>query len=332
MSDAVFQRRYKSLKQIVDRGLASVTPRNMPRDLYEGSQYVLTAPGKRVRSTLLLLCCEAAGGSVSEAIDAALAIEMLHSFTLVHDDVMDNAPSRRGRTTVHMKWDVNNAILVGDVILGLAYRTLLKSSRKNAQHIARLLTEGFVAVCEGQSLDVEYGRRRRIKEEDYFRMIDHKTGKMIATATELGAVIGNGSSSHVRSLTKFGTHIGRAFQIQDDLLDVIGDETELGKSVGGDILERKKTFLLLKALELARGDDRELLGTLMTEAAPGPKRRKQLVRKVTAMYKRSGAVAAARHQISIETDAGLRALRSLPASEARSMLQWFSGKLVQRTF
>lgn len=332
MRDAVFQRRYKSLKQLIDRRLALVAPRNMPRDLFQGSQYVLTAPGKRVRATILLLCCEAVGGSIKDAIDAALAIEMLHNFTLVHDDVMDNAPSRRGRATVHVKWDMSNAILVGDVILGMAYRTLLKSSRKKAQEITHLLTEGFVAVCEGQALDVEFGHRGRIKEEDYYRMIDNKTGKMITTAGELGAVIGNGSSSQVRALRTFGIHVGRAFQIQDDLLDVIGDEGELGKSVGGDVVEGKKTFLLLKALELARGRDREILQKSMAKGSPGPRRGSRLVNDVTAIYGRSGAIDAARLQIRKETTVGLRALRSLPATEARSMLQWFSEKLVQRTF
>lgn len=332
MSDARFQRRYDSMRELIDQRLRLVVPHNMPRDLSEGSLYVLTAPGKRVRSTLLLLSCQAVGGSIKDALGAATAIEMLHNFTLVHDDVMDNAPSRRGRATVHIKWNLSNAILVGDVILGLAYRSLLRSTRDSTREVAQLLTEGFIGVCEGQALDVEYEHRTKISLEDYFRMISGKTGKLISVAVELGAVIGNGTSSQVRTLRKFGAHIGRAFQIQDDLLDVIGDEKHFGKAVGGDIVERKKSFLLLKALELARRHDRALLRTLMRKDAPASRGGRQLVRDVTAIYKRSGAIEAARREIRNETTAGLRALHLLPASGARMMLQWFSEKLVQRTF
>ncbi len=279
MSEAQFQQRYDTLRELIDRKLGSVIPHTMPRDLFEGSRYVLTAPGKRVRSTLLLLSCEAVGGAMHDAIGAAMAIEMLHNFTLVHDDVMDNAPSRRGRATVHIRWNLSNAILVGDVILGLAYRSLLDSTRNNSHEVAHLLTEGFIAVCEGQALDVEYEHRKKIGLEDYYRMISSKTGRLMSAASELGAVIGGGSSSQVKALGKFGAHIGRAFQIQDDLLDVIADENHLGKAVGGDIVEGKKTFLLLKALELARGRDRTMLRTLMAGDIPASRRRRQLVRR-----------------------------------------------------
>ena len=332
MSDAAFQQRYKSLKGLIDHRLTTVVPRGMSRDLLQGSRYVLTAPGKRVRATLLLICCEAVGGTITNAVDAALAIEMLHNFTLVHDDVMDNAPSRRGRATVHVKWSLSNAILVGDVILGLAYRILLRRPQKQAQRIAHLFTEGFVAVCDGQGLDVGFEGRGRVSAKDYYRMIDNKTGRMIATATELGAVIGEGTPSQVSALRKFGMHIGRAFQIQDDLLDVTGDEKELGKSVGGDIVEGKKTFLLVKALEHVRGNDRDTLFRAATKRPLDQQRKRRLIKNVTAIYERSGAIDAARRQIRKETTAGLRTLQTLPPTDARSMLQWFAGKLVQRTF
>lgn len=332
MTATRFQQRYERLRALIDRGLRSATAANGPRDLAEGSRYVLTAPGKRVRSILLLLCSEAVGGSMKDALGAAIAIEMLHNFTLVHDDVMDHAPSRRGRATVHVKWNLSNAILVGDVILGLAYRSLLTSTHGNAKRIAQLFTDGFIAVCKGQALDVEYEHRTGIDLKDYRRMIDHKTARLLATACELGAVIGKGSSSQVNALRKFGIHVGRAFQIQDDLLDVIGDEKNLGKAVGGDIVERKKTFLLLNALEHTRGRDRALLRKYMSESGTGSGRSHRLVKDVTDIYRRSGAIDSARDQIRKETAAGLQELGILPGSEARAMLQWFSGKLVQRTF
>lgn len=331
MTVARFVHRYNSLRSLVDRRLASVVANDEPRDLMEGSRYVLIAAGKRVRSTLVLLSCRAVGGPIANAIDAAVAIEMLHNFTLVHDDVMDNAPSRRGHATVHMKWDVNNAILVGDVILGLAYRNLLRSKTRNIQRAAKLFTNALIDVCEGQGFDVAFESRRSIHLPDYFRMIGKKTGKLIATAAELGAVLGNGTPPQVRSLRAFGTHIGRAFQIQDDLLDVVADESDFGKQIGGDILEGKKTFLLVQALEQTRGKDRAMLRGLRRKTKRSSRNKRDVVEAVTAIYRRCGAIESARRHVKRETAAGLRALNGLPASESRTMLQWLARMLVQRT-
>jgi geranylgeranyl diphosphate synthase type II len=334
MKVARFERRYAHLQRLINTKLASFVTQGGPKDLTAGSRYVLTATGKRVRSTLVLLSCEAVGGRTKDALHAAAAIEMMHNFTLVHDDVMDNATSRRGRATVHTKWNVNNAILVGDVILGLAYRSLLKSRTKVIHRAAQLLTDGFIDVCKGQAFDLEYERRTDITLQEYYRMIRKKTGALIATATELGAVLGNGTPKQARSLRTFGARIGRAFQIQDDLLDVIADERDFGKKIGADIVDGKKTFLLVQALKRTHGKDRAFLRTLMKARAKpaGTRGRHTLVEKVTAIYRACGTIEAARKQIKIETDAGIRALQSLPSSDAREMLQWFSEKLVQRTF
>ncbi len=332
MSDARFARRYGSLRKLVDRKLASVITHDKPHDLTEGSRYVLSAPGKRVRSTLVLLSCEAVGGRIANAAHAAAAIEMLHNFTLVHDDVMDNAASRRGRATVHTKWNVNNAILVGDVILGLAYRSLLHSRTKSIQRAAQLFTDGFIEVCEGQAFDLEYERSTNISLRDYYRMISKKTGTLIATAAELGGVIGNGTPRQMQLLRTFGTRIGRAFQIQDDLLDVVADKKDFGKTIGGDIVEGKKTFLLVYALENTRGKDHATLRGLINKRSRNSREQHSLVKTITAIYNRCGAIDAAQRQIKHETAAGLRALQALPASSSREMLQWFSEMLVQRTF
>jgi geranylgeranyl diphosphate synthase type II len=263
-----------------------------------------------------------------------VAIEMLHNFTLVHDDVMDNAPSRRGRATVHTKWDVNNAILVGDVILGLAYGTLLQSKTNSIKRAVKLFTDGFVEVCEGQAFDLEYERRPNINLRDYYRMIRKKTGKLIVTATELGALLGNGTPKQIAALRTFGRHIGKAFQIQDDLLDVVADEKDLGKKIGGDIIEGKKTFLLVQALERTRGKDNSLLRSLNTRRSKSMSAGGQrgLVEKVTGIYERCGVIEAARRQIRRETAAGIRTLNLLPSSNARSMLRWISEMLVQRMY
>jgi len=300
----------------------------------EGSRYVLKAPGKRVRSTLVILSCEAVGGLVKDALDTAVAIEMLHNFTLVHDDVMDNAPSRRGRATVHTKWDVNNAILIGDVILGLAYGILLQSKTNNIRRAVKLFTDGFVEVCEGQAFDLEYERRPNINLRDYYRMISKKTGKLIAISAELGALLGNGTPKQTAALRTFGRHIGKAFQIQDDLLDVVADEKDLGKKIGGDIIEGKKTFLLVQALERTRGKDNTFLRSLNSQR-PRPmsvREQRRLVEMVTGIYERCGVIEVAHRQIRRETAAGIRTLNLLPPSNARSMLRWMSEMLVQRMY
>ena len=333
MKTGQFEHRYAQLRTLIDRKLASGIRHNGSVVLATGSRYVLLAPGKRVRSTLVLLSCEAVGGQIREALDAAVALEMLHNFTLVHDDIMDNAPSRRGRQTVHTKWTVNNAILVGDFILGLAYKNLLKSKTADMQRVIQLFTEGFVDVCVGQGLDMEFGTQTRISLKEYYRMIGKKTGKLIATATELGAVLGNAPPKQTQALREFGTRISKAFKIQDDLLDVVAKEKAFGKTIGGDIVEGKRTFLLIRALEQTRGRDRAILQRVMrrTVRPSTAARRDKLVDSVTSVYKRADAIEAARRQIERETIAGLKALRTLPASDARATLQWFSEMLVQRT-
>ena len=333
MSTGRIERRYDHLRALIDGKLASIIRAREPRDLMEGSRYVMNAPGKRIRSTLLILSCEAVGGQMKNALNAAAAIEMLHNFTLVHDDVMDNAPSRRGRPTVHTKWDLNNAILVGDVILGFAYHTLLQSRTSNIRRAARLFTESFVAVCEGQALDVEYERRHSISVREYYRMVGKKTGTLIATSAELGAIVGNGTPGQITALRTFGKHIGRAFQIQDDLLDVVADEDRLGKKIGGDILEGKKTFLLVKALKRARGKDNDLFRSLTARRGRSmpPEEQRALVQRVTSRYEMCGIIEAARRQIRHETAAAIRALRVLPSSNAQAMLQWIATMLAERT-
>lgn len=331
MTTGIFERRYSHLQKLIGQRLATVVRNTVPRDLARGSRYVLNAKGKRIRSILVALSCEAVGGHMKDALDAATAIEMLHNFTLVHDDVMDNAPSRRGRATVHVKWDVNNAILVGDVILGIAYRNLLQSKAGNIRRAVELFTEGFIQVCEGQAFDMEFERRRTITMNEYYRMIGKKTGTLIATATELGAVLGNATALQAAALRTFGTHIGRAFQIQDDLLDVVANEKDFGKRTGSDIIEGKKTFLLVYAQQKASGADRARLRRFMNRSTHLSHSDQQLlVKKVTAIYEHSGTLEAAGRQIKTETAAGIRALHLLPESDARAMLEWISQKLVQR--
>ena len=319
---------YDRYKKLVENKLRGVAKERLPRTLYGPSRYVLDAGGKRIRPVLLLLACEAVGGNPKNALHAGAAIEILHNFTLVHDDIMDNASSRRGRKTVHTKWDNNVAILVGDALLALAYRCLLETKSPHIQEIAGIFTEGVVEVCEGQAYDKEFETRPSVTVGEYLLMIDKKTARMVAISAEIGGLIGNGSRSEIDALRRYGEHVGRAFQIQDDLLDIIADEKELGKPVGGDILEGKKTFLLLEALRAARGKDRELLKEMIRNKGA----KSGLIPEYRRIYLETGAISAARRRIGKDIARAKHELHRLPASSARSMLGWFADMLLNRTF
>lgn len=323
-------RRSSALRRMVDRRLATVVSRGGPRDLTDACRYVLAGGGKRVRSTLLLLSCEAVGGRLNDALDAGAAIETMHNFTLVHDDVMDNAPSRRGRATVHIRWDLNNALLTGDILLGLAYRSLLRTRSESLPHLIALFTTGLIEVCEGQALDLEFEARSDVTVDEYFTMIEKKTGRLISMATEMGAIIGGGSRAHIDALRLFGHYLGRAFQLQDDLLDVVAEEKQFGKTIGGDIIEGKKTFLLLKAAERAAGKDRILLRKILKRGARGSDSSRATVAAVTALYRRTGVLDETMDQIHRNTRKAVAILDALPAGRATAMLRWLSDSLLHR--
>ena len=314
------------LKGLVESRLATYVKGAKPRSVYEPIRYILNGGGKRVRAVLVLLSCEAVGGKAQQALDAAAAIEILHNFTLVHDDVMDNAPVRRGKPTVHNKWDTNVAILSGDEMIALAYRCLLNIRNPYRHRVMQIFTDAFIQVCEGQGLDKEFESRRNVSMEEYFLMIRKKTGRMIAAATEIGALAGGGTHKHIELFRKFGDHVGRAFQLQDDLLDIAGNPLKFGKAIGGDIVEGKKTFLLLKALERARGSDRAVLYSV----AQGNGASKAFVNRVQNIYLEQGILEETRLEISRSTREAQRMLEQLPPGQAKRTLLWLSEKLLER--
>lgn len=287
-------------------------------------RYVLSSGGKRLRAMLVLLSAEAVGGRTAPALDAAAAIEILHNFTLVHDDVMDHAVLRRNRPTVHARWDENVAILAGDELIAYAYRSLLKSPPARAGAILEVFTDAFIEVCEGQGFDKEFESRRDVTLIEYVRMIEKKTARVIAAATQIGGIIGGGTARQISTLRTFGEQLGLAFQIQDDLLDVDGDEQVFGKRIGGDIVEGKKTFLLLAGLARSRGADRALLRSL------SPANGRSRVARVRAIYRRSGALDAARTAIARHTRNAEQALERLPRNRGRAMLAWLADELMER--
>jgi geranylgeranyl diphosphate synthase, type II len=323
-----FEKKYQKYRSLIDQKLASSIRKSEPVSLYEPMKYVLSSTGKRIRPLLIMLSCEAVGGTMNEAVNAAIAIEVLHNFTLVHDDIMDNAASRRGRATVHVRWDSSTAILVGDELVAMAYRELLKTKSKAIAEIADVFTEGVVEVCEGQAFDKEYEVVREVSLNDYMLMISKKTGKLFSVSAEIGALIGGGTEREIKALRSYATYLGRAFQIQDDLLDVIADEKEFGKTIGGDIMEGKKTFLLIQAYDRATGKDRKVIQSIIDKKGGS----KAMIPVVREIYERYGIIELAKQSIDKDINSAIIQLRKLRETPTREMLFWFSNMVLNRQY
>jgi geranylgeranyl diphosphate synthase type II len=324
-----YKERYEFYKNLIEDKLLTFTTKVSPAGIYEPMKYVLDGGGKRIRPMLLILCCEAVGGKAEDALNAAAAIEILHNFTLVHDDIMDNADTRRGRETIHKKWDRDTAILAGDGLIGYAYKSLLLTKSDRIQDIAKSFTEAIIEVCEGQSYDKEFELRKKVKIDDYIMMIDKKTSELLKCCAEIGALTGNGTDKEIESLKLYALYTGLAFQVQDDLLDIIADEKKFGKRTGGDLYEGKKTYLLLKAIEVATDvEDKELLH-YVTENK-GVKNDEE-VKKVKSVYEKYGVMESAAKKVEEYTIMANEELNNIKESEARNMLKWFSDMLLNRT-
>jgi geranylgeranyl diphosphate synthase type II len=234
-----------------------------PANLYDPIHYILKIGGKRLRPVLTLLSCDIFSDTFSKALNAALAIEMFHNFTLIHDDIMDNAMLRRGQLTVHEKWDVNTGILSGDALMILAYQFFEPYEGGIFKGIISLFNETAIRVCEGQQMDMDFEKRTDVSIFEYIKMIDLKTGVLVASALKMGAIIANAEPLQAKLVYDYGLNLGIAFQLQDDYLDTFGDDS-FGKRIGGDILEGKKTFLVLKTLELANTSDAKALKDILS--------------------------------------------------------------------
>lgn len=318
----ILEREQKQVERILNRSLSGRKPEN----LYSPAYYIIESGGKRLRPMLVLLSAKAAGGKYSDAYYGGAAVELLHNFTLVHDDIMDNAEKRRGRLTLHVKYDNHTAILAGDSLLAVAYENLLRDSNGNSKEIFAYFTRGLVQVCEGQSLDKEYETRQTIGLKEYIGMIQKKTAAMLEMCCTLGAYLGNGSPEVVKALSAFGRNIGIAFQVQDDLLDITADELEFGKKIGGDLIEGKKTYLLVKALEKAKGRDKELLKALIRSKGIKPGK----VSEYKKLYEKLGVIEDAREEIKKYTGRALRSLNVLKNSEDREIFKWLAERLIKR--
>jgi len=251
----------EQLQQILDTAIKNLKFPDQPKQLYDPITYIINLGGKRVRPLLVLMATELFGKDAHDSIHAAMAIEVFHNFTLVHDDIMDNAPLRRGKATVHEKCSTNTAILSGDVMMVEANKNLAKVNPIFLKDVLDTFNSTAQGVCEGQQLDMEFESRDDVSIEEYINMIRLKTAVLLGGALKLGAIIAGASEKDADLIYQFGENIGIAFQLQDDILDVYADPEKFGKQVGGDIIANKKTFLLLKAFELAEGDIKESLDT-----------------------------------------------------------------------
>ena len=230
-----------------------------PKNLYEPVDYILQLSGKRIRPMLTLMASDVLSGDFKEALPAALAVEVFHNFTLVHDDIMDDAPLRRGKETVHEKWNLNTGILSGDAMLILAYQYFENYEPATFQKLAKLFSKTALEVCDGQQLDIDFETRNDVTIDEYINMIRLKTSVLVAAALKMGAIVANASDEDADLFYEYGLNLGLAFQLQDDYLDSFGNPETFGKQVGGDIIENKKTYLYLKALELASEEDQKKL-------------------------------------------------------------------------
>lgn len=236
-----------------------------PVSLYEPMRYVLEGGGKRVRPVLVLIVNEMFGGDREDAVEVAVALEILHNFTLVHDDIMDRDSQRRGRATVHTKWDIGTGVLSGDGLLALAYQVLTNVETPEILRIVRLFTQGILDICEGQAFDKEFESRLDVSLQEYLMMIERKTARLLAMSCEMGGLVSQVREQTLAKLNRFGSYLGRAFQIQDDLLEVTSTMEVMGKSLGSDLFSKKKTYVLLKALELADDNTKDHILSLLEE-------------------------------------------------------------------
>lgn len=317
----------QSYIQYIEDSLQELQPKGTPVELYEPIHYLLGIGGKRLRPVLTLLGAELFGVPNRQVIHQALAVEVFHNFTLMHDDIMDNAPLRRGKATVHEAYNTNTAILSGDVMLVESYNLLFTNSGEKFSDLFQLFNQTAREVCEGQQFDMNFETQNNVSISEYINMIRLKTSVLLGAALQLGAIMANTNKTNAELIYEFGKNLGIAFQLKDDYLDVYGDPKKFGKQVGGDILANKKTFLLLKAFELANSTQKaELESWLNTHNQP-----KEKVAAVTQLFT---ALNIPQHANEIMDEYYQKSLAALGAIKAeaknKEKLQAFAAWLMQR--
>lgn len=299
-----------------------------PKNLYTPINYILQLGGKRIRPVLTLMAADIFSNNYKKALPAALAVEVFHNFTLIHDDIMDEAPLRRGKETVHQKWNLNTGILSGDAMLILAYQYFENYEPKTFQKLAQLFSKTALEVCDGQQLDIDFETRNDVTIPEYIKMISLKTSVLVAAALKMGAIVAEANEEQANNLYSYGLNLGIAFQLQDDYLDTFGNPETFGKQVGGDIIENKKTYLYLKALELANKEDRETLLELFNQKFVS---NSQKIEKVKDIFFKNNIPSIIKEQIISYTNIAFEYIETLKISEEKKEnLKLFGTSLMSR--
>ena len=301
------------ISQLFESALAQMNTPEEPELLYSPIIYSMSGGGKRLRPVLLLITLETFGGNIDEAMPAAMAVEIFHNFTLLHDDIMDNADVRRGKPSVYAKWGGNVALLSGDAMLITAYKHLNRISASVLPRVMNIFSDMALEVCEGQQYDMDFESMEKVSVVDYMQMIERKTSALLSGSAMIGATMAGASDDDVKKIYRFATELGLAFQLQDDVLDSYGDES-LGKKIGGDILEGKQTFLMVQAMSRADAAQREVLRTThLAEELTN----EQKIAKVKALYDALDVKHIAEQQIELRFERALNILDTLSIDSER---------------
>ena len=300
--------------ELLEQEIKNLGINGSPKELYDPINYILSLGGKRIRPALCLLAADLFEGNIQEAKYAALSVEVFHNFTLVHDDIMDEAPIRRGQATVHEKWNRDIAILSGDVMLVKAYELIAKLDASHLPGVLKLFNKTAIEVCEGQQMDMNFEIAKGVTISEYIRMIELKTSVLLACSLKMGALISDASEKDANLLYEFGRNLGIAFQIQDDLLDAYGDPEKFGKRVGGDIISNKKTYLLLTAVEKADQKQSNNLFNLLNQKDI---EEQEKVNSIKVIYNSIGVPELANQAIKSYYDMAIDSLAAIDVKEAR---------------
>lgn len=312
----------------INNEIAKLDWKREPYGLYEPIEYTLAAGGKRVRPHLAMIASQMFDGKDEDVLPAALALEVFHNFTLLHDDVMDKADVRRGRPTVHVKWNDNTAILSGDQMLIEAYKLLSGVSADKLPTVLKLFNQMATEICEGQQYDVDFETQEQVTIEEYLKMIRLKTSVLLANALQIGAYIAGADEQAQEALYQFGIAVGLAFQIQDDILDVWGDPKTFGKVVGGDISCNKKTFVQLAAMQMANQEQQKQLQDWYSQVLDD---NAEKIAAVTAIYNEIGVRSACEKEVNEYTTRALEMLQALPQNSSTEQLRGLADKLHKRS-
>lgn len=316
------------LSQRINQYIEELAFSRKPQGLYDPIEYVLSPGGKRIRPVLMLMAYNLYRDDVEAIFDPATAIEVYHNYTLLHDDLMDRADMRRGKTTVHKVWNDNTAILSGDAMLVLAYQYMARVKADCLKPVIDLFSQTALEICEGQQLDMEFETRRDVTEEEYIEMIRLKTSVLLAASLKIGALLGGASADDADALYDFGMHMGVAFQLKDDWLDVYGDPAVFGKKIGGDILCNKKTYMLIQAFRSAQGTQLAELNSWIQAEQPNPQEK---IAAVTRIYNETGVKQLCEEQIALYTRRGLESLdRVALPTETKAQLSQLMLGLIDR--